>query len=345
MGTVFQHRSPSLFSNPRPGRESGPLLQGRALHHARSPIPSHVDDGRSITVNAPSHHDVGSLNPGAAATKSRRYTYQNAELTPVWVPTPEHEALRDLVRQRGAAKADESRAKHRLVKHLLRRGLREPNESRAWTHPWWRWVQSLKFDYEAQKAAFADCIAEVLHMGERLARLDKAIDQLVALAPPHMQAVIEALQALRGVAKLTAVTIVTEVGTFKRFRRPTQFMGYTGQVPSEHSSGARQSKGGITHAGNAHLRHVLGEAAWHARHRPWLNKRLKKLLPTLPAGVEAIAWKAQERLHKKFTKMTYRGKNAGTVATAVARELAGFVWAIGTLVESKQTADNKVQVA
>ena len=84
---------------------------------------------------------------------------------------------------------------------------------------------------------------------------------------------------------------------------------------------------------------------WHAHHRPWLNKRLKKLLPTLPAGVEAIAWKAQERLHKKFTKMTYRGKNAGTVATAVARELAGFVWAIGTLVESKQTADNKVQVA
>ena len=272
-------------------------------------------------------------------------SYQNAELTPVWVPTPEHEALRDLVRQRGAAKADESRAKHRLVKHLLRRGLREPNESRAWTHPWWRWVQSLKFDYEAQKAAFADCIAEVLHMGERLARLEKAIDQLVALAPPHMQAVIEALQALRGVAKLTAVTIVAEVGTFKRFRRPTQLMGYTGQVPSEHSSGARQSKGGITHAGNAHLRHVLGEAAWHARHRPWLNKRLKKLLPTLPAGVEAIAWKAQERLHKKFTKMIYRGKNAGTVATAVARELAGFVWAIGTLVESKQTADNKVQVA
>jgi transposase len=272
-------------------------------------------------------------------------SYQSGDLTPVWVPTLEHEALRDLVRQRAAAKADESRAKHRLVKHLLRRGLREPGNSRAWTHPWWRWVQSLKFEHEAQQVAFSDCIAEVLHMGERLARLDKAIDSLIASAPLHMQAAIEALQALRGVAKLTAVTIVTEVGTFKRFRRPTELMGYTGLVPSEYSSGQREAKGGITHTGNAHLRHVLGEAAWHARHRPWLNKRLKRLLPTLPAGVAAIAWKAQERLHKKFTKMTYRGKHAGTVATAVSRELVGFIWAIGTLAESQHVAKTKAQAA
>jgi transposase len=272
-------------------------------------------------------------------------SYQSGELTPVWVPTPEHEALRDLVRQRAAAKSDESRAKHRLVKHLLRRGLREPNECRAWTHPWWRWVQSLKFDHEAQQVAFSDCIAEVLHMGERLARLDKAIDRLVTSAPAHMQAVIEALQALRGVAKLTAVTIVAEVGTFKRFLQPTELMGYTGLVPSEHSSGERQSKGGITHTGNAHLRHVLGEAAWHARHRPWLNKRLKRLLPKLPSGVAEIAWKAQERLHKKFARMTFRRKHAGTVASAVARELVGFIWAIGSMVESKQAANPKARAA
>jgi transposase len=271
--------------------------------------------------------------------------YQNGELTPVWVPTLEHEALRDLVRQRAAAKADESRAKHRLVKHLLRRGLREPKEARAWTHPWWRWVQSLKFDYEAEQVAFLDCIAEVLHMGERLARLDKAIDRLVATAPSHMQAVIEALQALRGVAKLTAVTIVAEVGTFKRFRRPTELMGYTGLVPSEYSSGQREAKGGITHTGNAHLRHVLGEAAWHARHRPWLNKRLKRLLPTLPAGVAEIAWKAQERLHKKFSRMTFHRKHAGTVASAVARELVGFIWAIGSMVESQHVAKTEAQAA
>jgi hypothetical protein len=171
--------------------------------------------------------------------------------------------------------------------------------------------------------------------------LDKAIDRLVETAPPHMRAVIEALQALRGVAKLTAVTIVTEVGTFKRFRRPTELMGYTGFVPSEYSSGSRESKGRITRAGNAHLRHVLGEAAWHSRHRPWLNLRMKKVLPTLPSGVAEIAWKAQERLHRKFTKMTYCRKPAGKVATAVAREMVGFIWAIGTLVESRLDSDGK----
>jgi transposase len=151
-----------------------------------------------------------------------------------------------------------------------------------------------------------------------------------------MRAVIEALQALRGVAKLTAVTIMTEVGTFKRFRRPTEMMGYTGFVPSEYSSGGRESKGRCTRAGNAHLRHVLGEAAWHSRHRPWLNLRMKKLLPSLPAGVADIAWKAQDRLHRKFTRMTYCRKPAGKVAAAVAREMVGFIWAIGTLVESQQ---------
>jgi transposase len=191
----------------------------------------------------------------------------------------------------------------------------------------------------------ADCIAEVLHMGERLARLDKAIDRLVESAPEHMRAVIEALQALRGVAKLTAVTIVTEVGTFKRFRRPTEMMGYTGFVPSEYSSGGRECKGRLTRTGNAHLRHVLGESAWNARHRPWLNLRMKKILPTLPDGVAEIAWKAQERLHRKFTKMTCCRKPAGKVAAAVARELVGFIWAIGTLVESRLDGNNKARPA
>jgi hypothetical protein len=179
--------------------------------------------------------------------------------------------------------------------------------------------------------------------GERLARLEKAIDRIIESAPAQVRAVVEALQALRGVAKLTAVTIVTEVGTFMRFRRPTEMMGYTGLVPSEYSSGRRESKGCLTRTGNAHLRHVLGEAAWHARHRPWLNLRMKKVLPTLPAGVAEIAWKAQERLHRKFTNMTYCRKHPGKVAAAVARELVGFLWAIGTLVESGLDGDSRAR--
>ena len=260
--------------------------------------------------------------------------YQSGTLTSVWVPDAAHEALRDLVRGRAAAKADESRAKHRLVKYLLRNGLRHPDSCRAWTHPWWRWVQALQFEFEPQKATLSDYIAQVIHQRDRLARLDLAIDRAIATAAPEKKAVVEALQALRGVAKLTAVTIVTEVGTFQRFLRPTALMGYTGLVPSEYSSGSRQAKGRVTRTGNAHLRRVLGEAAWHARHRPWLNVRLKKVLPTLPTGVAEIAWKSQERLHRKFTKLTFQRKPAGKVATAVAREFVGFIWAIGRLAES-----------
>lgn len=255
-------------------------------------------------------------------------------LTSVWVPDAEHEALRDLVRARTAAKKDETRAKHRLSKYLLRYGLRHPSNSRAWTHPWWAWVQSLKFEHEAQTIVLGDCIAEVLRLAERVSRLDLAIEQRVEAAAPEKKAVIQALQALRGVAKLTAVTIVTEIGTFQRFSRATELMGYTGLVPSEHSSGGREAKGHITRTGNAHLRHVLGEAAWQCRHAPWLNTRLKKLLPTLPPEVSAIAWKAQQRLHRKFTNLTYHRKPPAKVATAVARELVGFIWAIGHSVES-----------
>jgi transposase len=264
--------------------------------------------------------------------------HQSGTLTTVWVPDSAHEALRDLVRAREAAKKDETRAKHRVVKFLLRYGLRQPQGKGAWTTAWWQWVQALKLDFEAQQETLRDNLAEVQHMADRVARLDQAIDRAVATAPAEQRAVVDALQALRGVAKLTAVTIVTEVGTFQRFRRPTQLMGYTGLVPSEYSSGSREAKGSITRAGNARLRRVLGEAAWNARHRPLLSRRLRNALPQLPAGVSEIAWKAQQRLHRKFTKLTYHRKPPGKVATAVARELVGFIWAIGHLVETQMQA-------
>jgi transposase len=264
--------------------------------------------------------------------------YQAGTLTSVWVPDAAHEALRDLVRARGAAKQDESRAKHRLIKYLLRNGWRHPDGCRAWTHPWWRWLQALKLEHEPQQETLLAHIAEVLHQGERVSRFDKSIERAIESVTPEKKAVIDALQALRGVAKLTAVTIVTEVGTFQRFRKATELMGYTGLVPSEYSSGGKESKGRITRTGNAHLRHVLGETACHTRHKPWLSNRLKQVLPTLPPGVSEIAWKAQERLHRKFTKMTYQRKQPGKVMTALARELTGFIWAIGYKVEREALA-------
>ena len=239
------------------------------------------------------------------------------------------------MRARAAAKSDESRAKHRVVKYLLRYGLRNPKGDRAWTVHWWHWVQQLEFEHEEQKITLGDCLAEVQHMSERVARLDRAIDDAIKAAPAQQQAVINALQTMRGVAKLTAVTLVTEIGTFKRFRKATELMGYTGLVPSERSSGDKESKGRITRTGNAHLRHVLGEAAWHCRHRPRWSKRQQEVLPTVPAEISELAWKAQHRLYRKFTRMTFQRKPSGKVATATAREMVGFIWAIGRLAEAQ----------
>ncbi len=148
--------------------------------------------------------------------------YRGGMLTTVWVPDAAHEALRDLIRARAAAKKDETRAKHRVTKYLLRNGIRHPGGCRAWSKNWLSWLQQLSFEHVAQQVTFEDCVSEVQRLGERLSRLDVAIDEAVESSPAHHQAVIEALQALRGVAKLTAVTIVSEVKSFERFSKATE---------------------------------------------------------------------------------------------------------------------------
>jgi transposase len=262
--------------------------------------------------------------------------YRSGDLTAVFVPDAEHEALRDLVRAREAAKKDELRAKHRLSKYLLRYGKYPPAGCRAWTLTYWRWVRVVKFEHASQNATLLDYIAEVEHQSLRIERLEKSIDDAIANAPPQMKAVIDALQSLRGVAKVTAVTLAVEVGTFRRFERATQLMSYTGMVPSEHSSGARRYQGAITKTGNNHLRRVLIEAAWHYRHRPCLSNRQRALQRSLEPRVVEIAWNAQLRLNRRYARLNAKGKPPGKVITAVARELVGFIWAIGTEAETKQ---------
>jgi transposase len=148
-----------------------------------------------------------------------------------------------------------------------------------------------------------------------------------------MRAVIAALQALRGIAKVSAVTIVSEVGTLSRFSRPRQVMGYSGAVSSEHSSGPRVRRGAITKAGNSHLRRIVVEAAWAYRHRPFIGGELRKRQEGLSEDVKAIAWKAQHRLNGRYRRLIAKGKVKQQVVTAVARELLGFIWAIGVTVE------------
>jgi hypothetical protein len=150
----------------------------------------------------------------------------------------------------------------------------------------------------------------------------------------HLKAVVDALQALRGVAKITAITLATEFGTFRRFEHASAVMSYTGLVPSEHSSGARSRRGKITKTGNSHLRRVLIESAWHYRHRPHLCLRQRRLQQALSPSVAAMAWRAQERLHRRYWLLSNKSKPAAKVVTALARELVGFIWAIGTEVEA-----------
>jgi transposase len=260
--------------------------------------------------------------------------YRSGELTAVWVPTAAHEAMRDLVRAREAAKADQVRARHRLGKFLLRHGRRAPAGMRAWTQKYFAWVKGqVHFEHAAQEVTLLDYIAEVEHVAARVLRLEEAIDRAAAEAPARMRAVIDGLQTLRGIAKITAVTIVSEIGEVSRFEGARQLMGYSGLVPSEASSGQRTRRGGITKSGNAHLRRVLGEAAWAYRSRPSLGPGLKRRQKGQPEVIKEIAWKAQHRLHKTFHRMLGRGKPSQKAVTAVARELVGFIWAIGVEIE------------
>jgi transposase len=200
------------------------------------------------------------------------------------------------------------------------------------------WIRAQTFALPAQDAAFRDYLHEVDHAADRVRRLEQALDQAIATAPPSQQAVIAALQALRGVSQVTAATIVAEVGVLSRFARPKQLMGYSGMVSREYSSGPRTRRGAITKTGNAHLRRVIGEAAWAARYHPARSPSLQRRQANLPAEVVALAWRAQVRLHARYRRLLANGKVKPHVITAVGRELLGFIWAIGVWVEQHQGA-------
>ena len=271
------------------------------------------------------------------ATKLAR-SYRAGELTPVFVPDKAHEALRDLVRCREAAKKDQLRARHRLGKFLLRLGRQRPAGARAWTGKHMAWVREQRFEENAQEVTFNDYLAEVDHVANRLARLEQAIEKAAQSMPPAMRAVVDALQALRGVAPLTAVTIVAEAGPLSRFSRPKQLMGYSGAVPSEHSSGRSVKRGGITKTGNSHLRRVIIEAAWAYRHRPRVGQELRRRQEGLSAALVELGWKAQHRLYRRYLSLSAKGKPHQHIVTAIGRELLGFVWAVAVEAERQHAA-------
>lgn len=308
--------------------------------------------GVSCEVIAPS---LVPRKPGDRVKTDRRDAeklarcYRAGELTPVWVPDAAHEALRDLVRAREAAKKDQLKARHRLGKFLLRHGCTRPEGMKAWTQKHLDWVRvHVHFPEQAAlEATVEDYLEEVHHVARRIQKLEKAIDEAVQQAPPEIRTVIEALQALRGVAQTTAATIVSELGSLSRFESPRQLMGYSGLVPCEHSSGNRIQRGGITKTGNGHLRRVVVEAAWAYQHRPnvigFLQRRQKNL--ALSEEVKQMAWKAQQRLHKRYQVFLARGKNKNQIVTALGRELLGFIWAIARQAEPKHAAQRPAKTA
>lgn len=285
------------------------------------------------------------IRPGDRVKTDRRDAVRLAELlragelTPVWVPGEHDEALRDLVRAREDAKQDLLRARHRLSKFLLRHELRAPEGVKNWTVRHRQWLDRLQLKDPVLGVVLREYRHALDVIEQRIQRLDTEIHEQ-ATTSVHAP-VIQALQTLRGVGEVTAVTMVAEVGSFHRFRNPRPLMAYAGVVPSEHSSGASRRQGGITKTGNAHLRRVLVEAAWAYRYPPAIKGNLRQRQQGQSGEVQAIAWQAQHRLHRRYRRMTARGKPRPVTVTAVARELLGFVWSIACQVEQEQ----KVQQA
>ena len=253
--------------------------------------------------------------------------HRAGELIPIGVPTPAQEGLRELIRVREDLKNDRRIARQRIHSFLLRQGHRHPKSASRWGKNFEEWARTQAFAEPATQVTFSYLLAaqEVRHT--QLEAVEAEIAR--AALQPELASSVGLLRCFRGIDTLTAVTLVAEVGDFRRFRSVAAFMAFTGLVPSEHSSGLSVRHGSITKTGNAHIRRVLVEAAWAYRYRPAIGAHLAKRLEGQPPEAVAYAWKAQCRLTARFrTLAATKGSNKATVA--VARELAGFVWGLMT---------------
>lgn len=258
--------------------------------------------------------------------------HRSGELTAVWVPDGEQEAIRDLTRAREDMKAMELQARQRLGAFLLRHGRVYGGKSR-WTQAHWRWLEGVKFDTPVQQIVLQEYIDAVKQAQRRVAVLEEQMR--TALAGWSMEPVVRALMALRGVGVITAMTLLAELGDLTRFASPRELMGYLGLVPSEHTSGGTRRQGRITRTGNGHARRVLVESAWNYRFPARKTRDIEKRAERTSAAVQAIAWEGQKRLCGRYQTLLRAGKLKQQVTVAVARELVGFIWAIACEVQGK----------
>jgi transposase len=262
--------------------------------------------------------------------------HRAGELTAVAAPTPAQEALRDLTRARQAAQQDAHRVRQRLRTLLLRLGVAEPAKTKRWSARYRVWLAELDLDQPVQQTVLDESRRALGEAEARVGRLTAAVEAQAASGP--FADLIGALTSLRGVGVVTAVTLVAELGDPGRFDSPRQLMAFAGVVPSEHSSGGREHRGRITKTGNAHVRWVAVEAAWHCRRPPRLSRELARRQRGQSEEVVAIAWKGQERLHARYARLVAKGKPKPKAAVAVARELLGFVWAVARQVAAERAA-------
>lgn len=258
--------------------------------------------------------------------------HRSGDLTAVWVPDGEQEALRDLTRAREDMKAMELQARQRLGAFLLRHGRVYGGKSR-WTQAHWRWLEGVKFDTPVQQIVLQEYIDAVKQAQRRVAALEEQMR--TALAGWSMEPVARALMALRGVGVITAMTLLAELGDLTRFASPRELMGYLGLVPSEHTSGGTRRQGRITRTGNGHARRALVESAWNYRFPARKTRDIEKRAEQTSAAVQAIAWEGQKRLCGRYQTLLRSGKLKQQVTVAVARELVGFMWAIACEVQGK----------
>lgn len=259
------------------------------------------------------------------ASKLARYL-RAGELTIVLVPDANRESLRDLIRSRASVQGDVGRLRKQIVQMLLRYGHRYRN-GQAWTLRFWGWLKKVKLSGAHSCFVLTEMISELTHRLEQLERFDAEIE--TAASSPEYAPYVGALRTLRGIQTLSAMTLLSELGDLRRFPTAPKLMGAVGVVPSEYSTGDKTNRFSITKTGNAHVRHIVVEAAWHYQRRATPGAAIKARRKGQPKEIVAIAQKCEQRLNSRFYRLTSRGKKSTVAAVAVARELLGFIWAIG----------------
>jgi transposase len=285
--------------------------------------------GQECIVAAPS---LIPKKPGDRVKTNRRDAVSLAkllragELTAVWVPDRRHEAMRELTRARDTAMLDLRRKRQQISAFLLRHGIHYAVEKRTWTKAHEDWLARQKFDLSEQRIAFEEMILAAREAQDRLSRLEEAIR--VAVPEWSLAKAVTALMAMRGMDLIAAATFLAEIGDLSRFQKPRELMAYLGLVPSEHSTGGSIKRGPITKTGNRRARRMLVEGSWCYRHPPRVGRNKQEKVAAAPPAVRAIAWKAQNRLHNRYRSLLRKGKLKTVVNTAIAREFAGFLWAV-----------------